>query len=369
MSDTGGGHRAAAQAIAGGFSHLYGKAVTVTIVDAWKNHTTWPVNRLANLYSWILHEAIWLWRAFWLMEHAPRLVDALLGLVSPLVAPGLLKLFQAHQPDAIISVHPLIVHFPLRALRRAGLNIPFVTVVTDMVRGYHTWYHPQTTLCLVPTEPAREQALGCGVPREKVDVVGQPVDLKFVAGVDQKNKLRAALQLDPHRPLVLLVGGGEGYGRVFEIARSVAHRISQVQLVVVAGRNRSLQKKLEAVAWEIPTRIYGFVDNMPELMGAADVFVSKAGPGSISEAFIARLPLILYDYIPGQEAGNVDYVVGNRAGAYAPEPEQIVALLLDWLQPGNPLLVEMTRNAARLARPDSAITIASRVTALLPRRD
>ncbi len=366
MSDTGGGHRAAAEAIQEGFDYLYGDTVSVTIVDAWKNHVAWPINRLGDTYSWLVSDALWLWKSFWWLEHQPNLVNTLLKSVYPLVAPGLRKLFKAQNPDIIVSVHPLITLYPLMVLRQAGMQVPFVTVVTDMVHGYHTWYQPQTTLCLVPTEPARTQALSFGMPTEKVKVVGQPVALKFARGIGEKTCLRRKLGLDLDRPAVLIAGGGEGYGSIFEIARCLARRIPLAQLIIVAGRNKSLRKKLEAIDWEIPTTIFGFVTNMPELMGAADVFITKAGPGSISEALITKLPLILYGYIPGQEEANVNYVEEHDAGLYVPNPEKIAALLSDWLRPGNPILTKMAHNAAKLAQPEATLTIVRYVYELIP---
>lgn len=362
MSNTGGGHRAAAEAIREALNHLYGPDVTVSIVDAWQDHVAWPVNKLGKTYSWVVNEAVWLWKALWLLEHQPRLVDAFIDSIYPLVAPGLLNLFQAYRPDAVISVHPLITRLPLTVLKRARLNIPFITVVTDMVKGYHTWYDPRTTLCLVPTRLARQQAEGFHFDPGQVEVVGQPVSLKLAAGTEEdKINLRCKLLIAPHRPTILLIGGGEGFGPIFNIARNISQKVSQAQLVIVAGRNQPLKKKLAAVNWKIPTQILGFADNMPELMGAADVLVTKAGPGCIAEAFVAKLPLILFDYIPGQEEANVDYVVNHNAGAYVTDPQKIATLLSEWLSPNNSKLVKMAQNASHLARPDAALTIAHRV--------
>ena len=361
MSNTGGGHRAAAEAIQEALKHLYGSAISVTIVDAWSQHVAWPVSELSHTYGWVVNEALWLWKALWLLEHKPELVDTTLKSLYPLVAPGFLRLFNTQKPDVIVSVHPLITLLPLLTLKRARLHIPFITVVTDMVKGYHTWYDPHTSLCLVPTEPARQQAISLGIAPDRVEVVGQPVALKFARGVGEKSELRRKLGLNEERPAVLIVGGGEGFGHVFDIARSIAQQVNQAQLIIVAGRNKSLKKKLEAVTWEIPTTIFGFVDNMPEIMGAADVMITKAGPGSISEAFVAGLPLILFDYIPGQEEGNVRYVVEHQAGVYQTNPDQIAALLGEWLRGDNPALVQMAHNAARLAHPEAALTIARHI--------
>jgi 1,2-diacylglycerol 3-beta-galactosyltransferase len=127
--------------------------------------------------------------------------------------------------------------------------------------------------------------------------------------------------------------------------------------VVVAGRNRKLKASLEEYTWSIPTQIYGFVREMPDFLRAADVLVTKAGPGSISEAFIAGVPIILYNRMPGQEDGNVTYVVDEGAGVWAPQPSQVVAALRYWMRhPAQ--LAKVTTACKRLAKPDAARQIA-----------
>jgi len=101
-------------------------------------------------------------------------------------------------------------------------------------------------------------------------------------------------------------------------AEAIAESGLPAALVVVAGRNLKLKQRLEARSWPIPTFIYGFVRNMPDLMSAADILVTKAGPGTITEALNAGLPIILYSRLPGQEEGNVTYVTAEGAGIWAP---------------------------------------------------
>jgi 1,2-diacylglycerol 3-beta-galactosyltransferase len=96
---------------------------------------------------------------------------------------------------------------------------------------------------------------------------------------------------------------------------------------------------------------------MPDYMRAADILVTKAGPGTISEAFISGLPMILYARLPGQEDGNVAYVVSNDAGIWAPSPDKVVNALRGWLASPD----ERERAAAaclRLARPHASREIA-----------
>jgi len=100
---------------------------------------------------------------------------------------------------------------------------------------------------------------------------------------------------------------------------------------------------------------------MPRFMSAADVLVSKAGPSTICEACIAGLPMILYDAIPGQETGNVDYVVANEAGVFAPSPREVADAAQMWLAEGEKGLQRRSQNAHRLGRPNAVWEIAEEV--------
>jgi 1,2-diacylglycerol 3-beta-galactosyltransferase len=146
-------------------------------------------------------------------------------------------------------------------------------------------------------------------------------------------------------------------GPLEKTALSIAKARLDVTLVVIAGRNQSLKERLEKVKWPIATFIYGFVREMPDFMRAADILVTKAGPGTISEALNAGLPMVLYSRLPGQEDGNVSYVVSNGAGVWAPNPERIVSALRSWLEaPSQRALAAQA--CTRLARPQAARQIA-----------
>lgn len=365
MSDTGGGHRAAASAIEEAIHQLYPGRYETIIEDIWRNYTPWPLNRIPGCYPWLTGPGLPLWKLLWAISVRFQPHHLVVPLLSPLLEQRMVHHFKDLQPDLVISVHPFMNHLVLGWLKRSGLAAPLVTVVTDMVTIHPLWICPGVSRCLVPTEAARRAAIELGMPADKVAIGGQPISLKFSRRPAAKSRLRRELGLDPARPVILVMGGAEGFGRVFEITRSLATTLPQIQLLVVAGRNTSLQTRLEAVTWEIPTRIYGFTNCIPDLMQVADLLVTKAGPGTISEAFSASLPVLLYGYIPGQEHGNVSYIQAHQAGAYAETPEEIATLVSTWLTPGNSALAEMAGQAGRLARPEAALTIASQACELL----
>ncbi len=358
MSDTGGGHRAAANAISEAVHHLYPDQFDIVIEDIWANDTPWPIRRLPHAYPWLADSGTRWWLLFWQVTARPPIRKGMMNTAYVLARRRILHFLRKTQPDIVVSVHPAMNHLGLRWVRRAGLDVPFYTVVTDMVTVHPTWICPEVTHCMVPTEIAAETAVSYGMPREKLTVVGQPVQLKFTQPKRDKAATRQQLGIHLQHPAILIVGGGDGIGRVYDIARAIASHVPQAQLLIVAGRNKALRQKLESTNWEVPTHIYGFVDNMPDLMTAADILVTKAGPGTLSEAFISGLPVIISGFVPGQEAGNVEYVRKNDAGAFATDPQEIVRIIQDWLQPGNPHLKQMTANAARLARPNASLDIA-----------
>jgi 1,2-diacylglycerol 3-beta-galactosyltransferase len=136
-------------------------------------------------------------------------------------------------------------------------------------------------------------------------------------------------------------------------------------LAIVAGRNESLRARLSAVNWQIPTFVYGFERRMPEMMQAADLLVTKAGPGTVMEAINAGLPLVLYSRLPGQEDGNVDYVVEEGIGVWAPGASNTARAVQRWLQ--NPAaMARATETCRQLARPQAAFEIAEILAGWLP---
>jgi 1,2-diacylglycerol 3-beta-galactosyltransferase len=112
-------------------------------------------------------------------------------------------------------------------------------------------------------------------------------------------------------------------------------------------------------------QVHGFVNNMSDWMSASDCIVTKAGPGTIAEALIRELPILLSGYIPGQEEGNVPYVVDNHVGVFASEPTAIASQVARWFGPDRDELARMSKNAKQLANPHSTENIVSDLASLI----
>jgi 1,2-diacylglycerol 3-beta-galactosyltransferase len=365
FSDTGGGHRSAAEALIEAWQAEHPGQVKADMVDVFRSYTPFPFNQAPRTYPFTVRYLRSLYAATFHGSDGPRRARALALASYPYVRRRLCRLLQEHPADVIVSVHPLFNHCVNWALRGLGRHMPYITVVTDLCSGHASWYYPHVTRMIVPTEEARDRALRYGVLPERLMVRGLPVARKFANNPYTPNDrpaLRRRLGLRPEGRLILIVGGGEGMGPIDRFARAIDAALPMTepvdQLAVIAGRNAVLRERLSKQAWRRPFRAEGFITDMPEWLAAADVLVTKAGPGSITEGLLSGLPLLLMGKVPGQEDGNVDYVISRGVGAWQPDPERAAAQLRDWLAPANPALAAMSERARPLAVPDAASAIA-----------
>ena len=354
FSDTGGGHRSATEAIVEALQLEFGDRLTTQMLDIFKEIAPPPLNRMPDLYPYMV-KVPRAWGTGFRLSNGPHRASLLVEPSYPYVRRGLRRMIQSCQCDLIVSLHPLANAPFLRAL---GTNRPpFITIVTDLATTHALWYHPAVDLCLVPTEEARQRAIKNYLQPDQVQVVGLPVADRFCQPCGEKLELRQRLGWPLDLPVAILMGGGEGMGPLEKTAQVIAEAHLPLALVIIAGRNRKLKAQLEAYSWPMPTFIYGFVREMPDFMRAADILLTKAGPGTVTEALNAGLPMILYSRLPGQEDGNVVYVVSEGAGVWAPKPRDIVRVLTDWLE--HPEKREAAaENCRRAARPQAARQIA-----------
>lgn len=106
----------------------------------------------------------------------------------------------------------------------------------------------------------------------------------------------------------------------------------------------------------------GFVTKMAEYMVAADVLVSKAGPGTIAEAAALSLPVMLTSFLPGQEEGNVDFVIDGEFGTFISDIDTsgIAKEVSEWLLDEDKIN-ELSKNAKKRGAPSAARDIVKQI--------
>lgn len=358
ISDTGGGHRSAANAIAAALDEL-GFEHRIEDVAA---HCSFPLTQLGRGYSMALRYAPPVYGALYYATNGRRRYRALVRFCEPLYRERLRDLFEEYRPDVIVSVHPLLNHAALRARSDAHMDdVPIVTVITDLGKVHVSWLVPQADAVAVPAREVYERAWSRGVPASRLHLLGHPIHPKFDDVAGTRAELRAQLGIPQDAFVVMLMAGGEGGGKLLPTALALSRARLPVQLLVICGRNETLRRRLEEAARVLPTpmRVLGFTDKVPEYMHAVDLLVTKAGPGTLAEANAAQLPVVIYDYVPGQERGNVDFVRRNDLGAVALHGSAEVVRAVRSLIRNPERLAQIRRNQEMVAPKRSSRQIAA----------
>lgn len=354
FSDTGGGHRSATEAMIEALELEFPGRFEPRMVDFFREYYPSPLRFAPEIYPPIsrMPQA---WRFTFRAFDSKGRARAVTQISYPYVRRGAKRLVRENPADLIVSVHPLVNTHLVRAMRHSPT--PYLTVVTDLVSTHALWYDRRADLVVVPTEEAREKAIEYGIAEGNLRVIGLPVAERFSTPLDDRTAWRLRMGWRTDLPVILLVGGGDGMGPLKRVAKAINEARLKATLVVITGRNTELRADLEQVDWKLPVHLYGFTTEMPQFMAASDMLVTKAGPGTISEAFISGLPLVMYARLPGQEDGNVRYVEKLRAGVWAPRPREVVDALRRWVD--DPVAREQAAEASRrAAKPDAARRIA-----------
>jgi hypothetical protein len=349
--DAGGGHRSAAEAL---------KSVLETQQHSWQvellniqeeldkldllRRTTGI--RIQDAYNLILRKG---WTRL-----TPQLLPVLQGVIRLYHRPTvkmLCKYWKQNPADMVLSVIPHFNRALVESIRKTMPGVPFVTLLTDLA-DYppHFWIERESEYIIAGTERAEQQAFVAGHDRNHVFLAsGMVMKPRFY----QKHSLnrseeRRKLVLDPDLPTGIVLFGGHGSSTMLDIVKCLNVGKSNLQLILICGRNQKLLRKLKSLETEtrFPIFVEGFTQNVDYYMSLSDFFIGKPGPGSISEALQFHLPVIVEcngRTLP-QERYNAQWVTENRLGIVLKSFRHIVAGVERLLEPSN--FAELRSNAA-----------------------
>lgn len=357
MSNTGGGHRSISLAVQRALYDLDPQGASTEIVDVFDlehprlfdrvTRLYGPVSRyLPSLYGWAFH-----------MMDRPAVYRTLFESSTKPLVPKLARLLDDRRPDVVVTTHPLCNRALVQARDQVDPDLPIVATVTELVTVHRSWVEDGIDRYTVATDEAHEAVLGFGAPPELITQTGLPILGAFGTIETSQDELRERWGLDPERFTALLVGGGEGSGGLDKLVAEIDASGIDLQLMVVCGRNEQLKAKLDSGDWAIPALVYGFVDNMSELMHAADVVMTKGGPNSIAEGLASGRALIVTQTLPGQEEGNAEFVERHEVGFDGRERPRAIESLRYLADHPNER-ERMSQRARAMAQPDAARKIA-----------
>jgi UDP-N-acetylglucosamine:LPS N-acetylglucosamine transferase len=262
------------------------------------------------------------------------------------------EFWREHPADLLVSVIP---HFN-REISESWSAVypgkPFVTLITDLA-DYppRFWIEPiKEQYVIAGTERAAEQARAFGHDNAHIfqasGMILRP-DFYLEENVDPV-ALRKEMGLQPDLPTAIVLFGGHGSKVMYDITQRLDAAGLPLQLILICGRNEELAAKLRAQKWKMLVHIVGFTKEVHKLMRAADFLIGKPGPGSIAEAMVRKLPVLIEcnAWTLPQERYNTEWVTEKRVGIMLNSFKEVVEGVRQMLEPAR--LAEFRKNVAAL---------------------
>ncbi|MFH0943266.1 MAG: hypothetical protein V1810_03770 [Candidatus Beckwithbacteria bacterium] len=231
------------------------------------------------------------------------------------------------RPDLIISTSGFAT-FELRsALDYLNLKLPHLVVLADPFTIHHGWTtYKQANHYLVPTPEAKQTLIYRHIPANRISLTGLPLRLAFYQPLSQVSLVRKKLGLNPNKLTLFIGGSGEGHGQIYPLITSLlklSNFSTHNQLIVVAGKNRSLLTRLK----RLPLNAFGYTDQIPQLIAASDFVVGKPGPNILFESLMLNKPFIATSEPLCQELGNYRYITRRHLGIVTHRPLRTLSVL------------------------------------------
>jgi 1,2-diacylglycerol 3-beta-galactosyltransferase len=369
--DSGGGHRAAAQALAEVIErqqrpwdvHMVSIQDLFDSIDVVRKSTGIPFQDIYNIML----------RRGWTVGSAQLvpLMHAVIRLLHGSQVKVLTRHWAETRPDMVVSLIPHYNRAFQAALESVSPGTPLVTVLTD-IADYppHFWLERQSQYVICGSRRAVAQARALGLdPAHVLEASGMILNPRFYQprALDRSRE-RERLGLDPERLTGVVLFGGEGSLEMVKIARVLDAAGLPTQLILLCGRHQEAARALRAMPRGMPLRVEGFTREVPHFMALADYFIGKPGPGSISEALAMRLPVVVERnaWTLVHERYNADWVreqgVGLVVGSFSDLPAAVRELL-------DPVRYRGYRERAAAVRNSAVFEIPEMLAEIFQRKD
>lgn len=359
----GSGHLRASEAVQ---RALYdgNEAMEVKVLDALTSARRWFHWLYVDPYWWMLRNAPGLWRALFDRRQRKMHRSTAPAWVFRRGCRQVLQQIRDFAPHLVIVTEVGAAEIAALGRREGWFNCPVLAVQTDFQTEL-PWVHAEIDAYCVASEVARGQLIGWGVLPNRVLLCGIPVDPAFALPFE-RNELKQALGLDPRRPVILVMGGGMGPAPLDGVVKALETSGAPMQVLAVAGHDRLLLRRLELLRGRLALdlQVFGWTENVPELMAVADVLITKPGGVTTSEALAAGLPMILTHPIPGPEERHVRYLAQHGLALDA-HTVQDIPRLVSRLLASPAELDELRAKSREWSRPDAGHAIAQVAVALL----
>lgn len=273
-------------------------------------------------------------------------------LADEFLASQMRRAINAYDPDCIVCTMVFAAQAVDLLKERGAVTCPCFGIITDFtVQNY--WCDVENFEYIVaPSEFLEPQFTRREIDFSRVLPYGIPIRDRFRHTHD-KAEMRQKFGLQQDIPTILIMSGGMGFGDLPEYIEAIEALPFVVQIIVVCGNNEKLYEQVCKMDVAVPMKVFGFVENVDEIMDAADCLLSKPGGITSSESLSKGLPMLMIHPLPGVEDRNVEFLQANGAAIYVTKTFQIAdAVNLLFRCPGR--LERLKESIRCIAKPDAA---------------
>lgn len=278
--------------------------------------------------------------------------------VSCFFANKMKKYLFEYAPDVVVCTHATPAGMMQYLKEECQADFCSASVITDFV-VHRLWMNTTTKQYFVAEESLLQSLIRYQIKQEQSYAFGIPVSVMFGHSYD-KNKLLKRIGFSNHTKVILIMGGGAGIFPIVDVMKELNKCRTQLQIIVVTGKNKKLYDKIQKIKpnSKHQMKVFGFVDNVHELMAMSDLLISKAGGLTLSEALCSALPMLIYKPIPGQEEENTRFLLKNKVAIKINKISNLEKIIDKIFRIDSNVLINMKINAKRLSRPHAAENIA-----------
>ena len=282
-------------------------------------------------------------------------------------SPKLKNLFDKFKPDAVVCAQAFPCGMVADYKKTYSSDLPLVAVLTDYI-PHSYWVYDKVDYYIVPSAEVAERLTQKNIPAGKIKTLGIPFDPAFNEVID-RHKVTRKMHLDPRIPIVLIMGGGQGLGPIKGIIKKLDRSKEEFQMIVVCGSNKKLHNSLKRKVKKYKKKVlvFGYVNQINELMGISAIIITKPGGITVAEALAKKIPMVIVRPIPGQEASNTAYLTHREAAIKVDKVKDIAAVIERMLK-DHSRLKAFSDAAGRIAKPNASMDIANLLLTLCRRK-
>ncbi|MDI6641529.1 MAG: glycosyltransferase [Elusimicrobiota bacterium] len=355
------GHLTANRSIATALKNLYPDKITAETIDFLRIESFIHSGRIfEKLYNKLMELPV-LWDIFFhLTDH--KLAQLYFRNVLPIFYREVHKLFDSKKPDLCVTTHPywnFLIDDYNRSVGCRGSNgesrkLRYICVITDALQIHHTWISPHCNYYLVTDDKTKEEIAQFGIEKDRIVVIGFPVDTNFAVPIDKSAFLTSLGLSDKLFTVLLVIGLGDTkrFLKIYDYLSS-GKLNAKYQIIVITGKYKQIYNKLigksqpsEFLPFRISgrdepdvvpivrsevhqpiTKIIGWTDKMPEFIKSSDLIICKGGGAIVMESIAACKPVLIPVFTPGQERGNAKLLKNYGIGFVEKKFDKIIKLL------------------------------------------